>query len=394
MKRLLATLVFVLGLSAAALAAGPAPLLPDPQISSLRSKRAQAIVRLARAMLSEGRAAEAKALLEPETKRLAEPNAPAATVDDLRLVCLLGIAEEAGGSPAKRDEAFALATKLTPADKFTHLVLARAFEDLHRDDLTQREYQAVLDTPPADTPIDAMALRFMAASDEANRRWAVAAKLYERLAKLLRGASPSFHERLLNLTESTGPAGAAPRERMLDVAEYRLLITTGWTLLETGKPADWDEAMKSCEAAWRIDPESTDACILGERLAASCPDEAKREGLSAAWRQRSDYVMATLRGQIAALPRDPAGYNSLAWFSAMVGRQLPAALQAATHALELKPAEPAFLDTLAEVQCRAGDPAAAVKTLRRVTDVSPWANDYYRRQLQRFEDAAKKAAAP
>ena len=165
-------------------------------------------------------------------------------------------------------------------------------------------------------------------------------------------------------------------------------------LLETGKPADWAEALKACEAAWRIDPEGMDACILGERLAAACPEEARREGLAAAWRQRSDYVTATLRGAVAASPRDPARYNALAWFYAMLGRQLPEGLQAATRALELKPAEPAFLDTLAEIQARSGDPAAAAKTLRRVTDLNPWANDYYRRQFDRFDAAAKKTGAP
>ncbi len=387
MKRALTAVMLVLG-TAALHAAEPAPGLPDATLDYLRSKRAQAVDRLARVLLSEGKTAEAVALLEPEAKRLSEPRpGEAATLDDLRLVYLLGVAHESAGSPAKRDEAFALARKLTPPDERTHLLLGRAFEDLHREDIAAHEYQCVLGMPPEVSAYDVLALRSLGAIAMTNRRWSEAADFFGRMATRLREAGDTFREQFAR-------AGQDPREKPLDAADYAARVSRGWTRLALGKVEDWAAAAKDCEDAWRIDPEGIDACVLGERLAAACPDPAKRDELAAAWRRRSDYVAATLRGRIATSPRDPNAYNALAWFCAELGRDLPQGLQAAERALTLRPDEGAFIDTLAEIQFRSGDPAAAVKTIRRVTDLCPWANDYYRRQLDRFESAAKKDGAP
>ncbi len=381
---------FVLCISSAAFAAAPA--LSDAQLDDLRSKRAGTVERLARVLMSEGRLDEARARLEPEAKRLAEgrPDEPV-TLDGLRLVYLLGVAEDLARAPAKRDAAFALARKLAPNDERTHLLLGRAMEDLHREDLARFEFQAVLRTPPEGSPFDALALRSLATAAHTNRRWAEAADLFAKLDAMLRSGDAAFQDELAPLVGGTGPAAVT---RLLRSVEYARLVCSAWARLEAGKDADWAEAMTSCESAWRIDPEGIEACILGERLSAACPERARRDELAAAWRRRSDYAMATLQGNIAADPRDPANYNALAWFCAEIGRGLPEGLNAIRRALELRPAEPAFLDTLAEIQFRSGEPAAAAKTLRRVTDLSPWADDYYRRQLDRFEAAAKKAEKP
>jgi hypothetical protein len=61
---------------------------------------------------------------------------------------------------------------------------SRAFEDLHRDDIAQGEFRAVLDMPPDDSPDDAEALQRLASIAHTNRRYAEAADLVERLLKL------------------------------------------------------------------------------------------------------------------------------------------------------------------------------------------------------------------
>ena len=387
MRRAFTAAIFAMTASALG-AVEPVTRSPDPRLDYLVSKRSQTVERLARVLLSEGKTAEARALLEPESKRVAElPAGEPVSLDDLRLVYLLGVVEEMSGSPAKRDAQFALARKRTPPDERSHYLLGRAFEEMHREDIARFEYAAVLNTLPADSPLDALALEQTASLEQTNRRWAAAAGTWGKLARLLGAAPDSFHEQMARMEIDS-------RVRLAQAVEYASLVATGWMLFEDGKPEDRAGAMKACESAWRIDPEAVEACVLGERLAAASPDAATRDALGAAWRQRSDYALATLRSRIAQDPRNPLHYNALAWFCAELGRNVTEGLGAAGRALELRPADPALLDTLAEIQFRSGDPAAAVVTIGRVVDLSPYANDYYRRQLDRFESAAKKAGAP
>jgi tetratricopeptide (TPR) repeat protein len=372
-------------------AAEPAARVGDVQLDYLVSKRAQTIETLARVLLSEKKTAEARALLEPEAARLEEngsgtPDAVKGpgpiflpvSLDEVRLVYLLGVVEEMTGSPAKRDERYALARKLTPGDERSHLLLGEAFEKMHREDIAKFEYAAALDAPPADSPLDALALARMASLEQTNRRWAAAADLWEKLSRLI-----------ARVPELAVRAGISA-----DRIEYSSRVASGWMLVESGKPEDRAAAVKACESAWRIDPEGIEACVLGERVAAATTDAARREDYIESWRRRSDYALVTLRSRVAANPTDPVHYNNLAWFCAELGRNLKEGVGAIGRALELRPTESMFIDTLAELQFRSGDPAAAAKTIRRVVDLHPYANDYYRRQLERFEPAPKKDAAP
>jgi len=379
MRRCLPVMLMLVCGSFAAAADAPPDLGPaDARLTVLEAERLRALERLIRLLLSEGALDEARKVLEPEVTAITSRAASeAASVAEVRLVYFMGIVEELSHRPADRDARFETARRLTPADEFPNLLLGRYFDDLHREDISEAALARVLELDPEDSAQDAEALGVLMQSAYTNRRFRRAAELSERMLKTLRRTTT------LRVPES-----------VFVHYEYLNLVSRGFARLEEKTPDGWREALETCERAWRLDPARIDAAVLGERLAAACPDKARAKDLAATWRKRSVHVVQVLRGAIAAEPRDPQHYNALAWFLAELDRDHDEAIRAAQRALELRPHEPAFIDTLAEVQFKKGDARAAVRTIRRVIDVCPFANDYYRHQLDRFEAALKVPKAP
>ena len=288
----------------------------------------------------------------------------------------MGIVHEMGGDRGRRDALFETARKLTPADEFTHLLIGKAFDELHREDISEAALVRVLELAPGGSVDDAEALELLTQSAYTNRRYARAAELSGKLLEMLRRTT-----------------SLRVREEFFSHFEYLGLVSLGFALLNEKKPGAWREALAKCERAWKLAPTRIDAPILGERIAGRCPDKMRAKELKATWRERSERVAQVLRRSITANPREAHQYNALAWFLAELDRDPDEGIRAARRALELRPGEPAFIDTLAELQFRKGDVRAAIKTIRRVIDVCPYANDYYRRQLDRFEAALKQSKA-
>ncbi len=376
-RSLLVILVLHVGAFAAAADIGVDPAAADARVAYLHARRLRTVDRLARLLLAERNVAEARKLLEPEVTRITT-DAPkgSASVADVRLVYLMGIVHEMGGDRARRDALFETARKLTPSEEFTHLLIGRAFDELHREDISEAALSRVLELEPEGSVNDAEALELLTQLAHTNRRYARAAELSEKLLKMLRKTT-----------------SLRVREEFLTHFEYLGLVSRGFALLSEKKPGAWQEALAKCERAWKLDPTRIDAPILGERTAARCPDKVRARKLSEVWRKRSERVAQVLRRSITAEPREPQNYNALAWFLAELDRDHDEGIRAVRRALELRPGEPAFIDTLAELQFKKGDVRAAIKTIRRVIDVCPYANDYYRHQLDRFEAALKQPKA-
>jgi len=379
MKHLAVPVLVLLGVSLAA-GAGAAPQPPhdDARVVYLQSKRTRTLERLVRVLLSDGKTPEARRLLDGDVKRISAlpPEEPLST-DDARLLYLAGVVEELAGAPVRRDELFGTVRRRTPDEEFTHLLLGKTFAGLHRRDIAEAELRKVLALGPEGSVQDAEALERLAHAAWVNREYTGSADFFARLLKLLRTT------RLLEVPE-----------QMLAGCEYMSLVSRGHALLEEGRPETWQTGLELCERAWRLSPLRIDAPVLGERLAARCPEAARREELAKTWRDRSERLAESLRRAVRASPRDAHNHNGLAWLFAELGRNHDEGIRAVKRALELRPAEPAFIDTLAELQFKKGDVRAAVATIRRVTDLYPFANDYYRRQLERFEAALQKPESP
>ena len=100
-----------------------------------------------------------------------------------------------------------------------------------------------------------------------------------------------------------------------------------------------------------------------------------------------DPAYATLKTALAAAPADPTAMNQLAWLLARSGRKLDEGLKLAAEAVRLKPENAGYLDTLAEVQYRRGDPAEAARLEARAVSLDP-NEPFIKEQLAKFQKAA------
>ena len=94
-----------------------------------------------------------------------------------------------------------------------------------------------------------------------------------------------------------------------------------------------------------------------------------------------------LRREIEKFPNDDQLRNTAAWFASRSMRELDAAEKDITSALSHKPDQPAYLDTMAEVQFAKGNRAKAIEWSDRAIQLAP-ADDQIRRQSARFRSAA------
>lgn len=86
----------------------------------------------------------------------------------------------------------------------------------------------------------------------------------------------------------------------------------------------------------------------------------------------------------ADYPQSSWARNSLAWLSARCRRQLDKGLDQALQATKLSPQNPAYIDTLAEIYFQKNDRPQAIALMKQCLQLDG-KNDYFRRQLQRFE---------
>lgn len=92
-------------------------------------------------------------------------------------------------------------------------------------------------------------------------------------------------------------------------------------------------------------------------------------------------------------PQSASNHNTVAWLGAVCRRNLDVADEAATAAMKLEPNSAGYLDTYAEVQFQRGNTAKAMDAMKRCIAAEP-KNDYFRKQLKRFEGGDPKVDVP
>jgi uncharacterized Ntn-hydrolase superfamily protein len=112
------------------------------------------------------------------------------------------------------------------------------------------------------------------------------------------------------------------------------------------------------------------------------------QGDSAGARRERDRVGEVMLRALRDGVKDAEMLNSLAWFSASNNIYLAQALEAAQRAVSLKPEDSNFLDTLAEVYYRNGQPAQAIETETRAIGLAP-KDEYLQQQLARFRSGKR-----
>ncbi|MGN6724577.1 MAG: hypothetical protein ACTHLZ_01540 [Tepidisphaeraceae bacterium] len=100
-----------------------------------------------------------------------------------------------------------------------------------------------------------------------------------------------------------------------------------------------------------------------------------------------DRVYQQQKSQLDASPQNPIKLNDLAWLCGRSNRKLAEANAYAQRALELKPNEPAYLDTYAEIRFRSGAISEAIALETKAAALDP-KEPFMREQLARFRQAA------
>ncbi len=93
--------------------------------------------------------------------------------------------------------------------------------------------------------------------------------------------------------------------------------------------------------------------------------------------------------QLQRWPQDSTALNNLAWMYSQCDVKLERASELSHQAIELAPSSAIFLDTLAEIEFRAGDIASAVETMRECVRLDP-RESHYRENLVRFRQSSTK----
>jgi len=88
-------------------------------------------------------------------------------------------------------------------------------------------------------------------------------------------------------------------------------------------------------------------------------------------------------------PSSASHHNNLGWLAARCGRKLDEALLHANQAVKLVPDNPVYIDTLAEVCFRSGQPEKAIQHEKRCIELAP-DDQHFQQQLERFQQAGKE----
>ena len=158
-------------------------------------------------------------------------------------------------------------------------------------------------------------------------------------------------------------------------------LMRGLALHEEGKD---DEARALFDRSFRI--------LVGDAgLADDFFPLLREAGFTAEHDQYFEEAFAKIMKSIEAYPRTHNTYNSAAWLASRAMRRLDDAQRMVTKALEMRPRQAAYIDTMAEVWFALGDREKAVEwSIKAVVDSenaghSGVGGSELRRQLKRFE---------
>ena len=302
--------------------------------------------------------------VEAEWKRCADWLA-----GDPRALYVLARAAGARGDAQQEMDFAATARALSPQDPEQHLFAGAYLLQQHWLNWAAGEFRRVLE---------------MAGTDERDRAFEITARL--RLADIsAHRRQPDKESEQLETAmhlyeafqERAGAAGAITDQ--INNLKCRLLLIEAE---RQGKANHVEAQEKALRDTLKLSPNHPDAIIALVEL-------LRKRGAATEAAELVKTSSEFYRAQIAEMPDDAEGYNNLAWLLANTLTSLPEALKCSHKSLELQPDTAAYLDTLAEVHLRLGQPERAVEFQKQAVDMEPENLDLADR-LKRFEAAAEE----
>lgn len=131
------------------------------------------------------------------------------------------------------------------------------------------------------------------------------------------------------------------------------------------------------------------ACRHGDSTTAEkVLPELDRAGESELCSELFKELEADFADKLSQYPDSPLFHNSYAWSCACNSRRLDFAKENAEAAVALRPNNPSYLDTLAEIAYRMKQPEKATELMKKCLQLAP-DSLYYKKQLRRFEAGEK-----
>lgn len=282
---------------------------------------------------------------------------------------LRGWALRQAGRVKEGEEAMARAHWVPLGNALTRYELAETLSEHGLTDSIRREYELLLRTTTLERSERAMAANVL------NRLMAEAATRKDYLRAAEHG------ERVLLTVLQTGVSFSHSRSRLSLPAAVHRYRARG--LASAGRI---DEARREIQRTLELLPGDIDLPIL-------LVPELERHGQSADAEALFSRVYDVYARLCADYPQSASSHNALAWLAARCRRRLPEASKHAHRAVELMPDRAGFLDTAAEVDFQAGRRDEAILAMKRCIRMEP-KNDYFRKQLKRFEAGDRDADVP
>ena len=149
----------------------------------------------------------------------------------------------------------------------------------------------------------------------------------------------------------------------------------------------WNLAVEQLEKSLAIKNDDFRVWIdLGDAL---CVDA---RGVRYGTPERNEQAAGAYRRATELNPGSARAWNNLAWLRAKTKTAMDEALAAAKRAIEIDGGRAGYQDTLAEVYFVRGELPLALRAIRRALELQP-GDDYYMKQLERFETAVQSAQA-
>ena len=342
----------------------------------------------------------------------------------LRLARVLGQLDNHDAAATQLDQL--IATQPNDSD----LVFERAQLDLQREDATaaRTRIAAFLATRKTDEALRAKALEFYqenrlldlaeqtllanAASGESESLQSLAAFYFtqkresdalQTLGKLVRTndtptAQAAAYFGIAQALKLQSALSAAVEQAQFavklapDVRDYQVML--GELLTSLGRGI---EARPSLEKAWALSTSNAERLDADQKLFASFraralgpnedPDLVPRtQNKTAA--EVEDFIRLLM--DLATASKTAAGWQRVAQWKAWNGDK-GGAMTYATKASELEPKNPLPLEFMAQHAAANGDPAAAIRNLRRLGELNPANRDAYLRQLAQLETLSGNA---
>ncbi len=280
--------------------------------------------------------------------------------------------------------------------------VGRFFFFLKNYEVAEIEFRRMLELEPFDSGADVNANLFLGRIAYRRRKYEESLELFIKVAEYLKSIGKIEDNLGINREIIQAYLSAAREfeirkeyEKELEVLQTAKKYYSGYTGLHNAIAASllrlekYDEAREIYEKLVELVPEYPEPFIgYGDVLTKL----GRKEDAEKQFEKAIDLYTKYFEKEGAGKASTASNMNNLAWFYVTHDRDLEEGIRLSKRSLELKPEEPAYQDTLAELYYRIGDNKNAIKYIKEAIEKDPPHILYFQQQLEKFQGKSKTDA--